>query len=76
MIINRKQLAKAKIEKLKRGYSAYAESKEVAQLIEKELGRLNLPVFIDRTAIGYWFIPKGQGDSHRQSPPDQMESPR
>ncbi|SFS70993.1 hypothetical protein [Marininema halotolerans] len=76
MIINRKELVRAKIEKLKLGYSAYAESKAVAQLIEKELDRLNLPVFIDRTAIGYWFIPKEQGDSYQQCPPDHMESPR
>ncbi|MFC4075783.1 hypothetical protein [Salinithrix halophila] len=76
MIISRRKLAREKVEKLKRGYSAYAESKEVAQLIEKELGAIEMPVFIDRTPIGYWFIPKGRGDDGRQCPPDTIESPR
>ncbi|GAA5346823.1 hypothetical protein CLV97_10953 [Planifilum fimeticola] len=58
MIINRKSLARKKLESLKRGYSAYAETEEVARLIEKELAHLNMPVYIDRTPIGWWFIPE------------------
>ena len=58
MIINRKELAKEKITKLKQGYSAFAESKEVAQIIEKEIEALQLDVDIDRTPFGCWFIPK------------------
>jgi len=58
MIINRKSLAKAKLEKLKNGYSAFAETKEVAEWLEKEIATLNLAVHIDRTPHGCWFIPK------------------
>lgn len=58
MIINRKCLARKKLENLKQGYSAYAETEEVARLIEKELTQLNIPVYIDRTPIGWWFIPE------------------
>ena len=58
MIINRKSLARKKLENLKQGYSAYAETEEVARLIEKELANLNIPVYIDRTPIGWWFIPE------------------
>lgn len=58
MIINRKILAKEKVENLKRGYSAYAETDELARIIEKELAHLDIPVFIDRTPFGWWFIPE------------------
>jgi hypothetical protein len=65
MIINRKRLAREKLEKLKKGYSAYAETEEVAKLIEKELANLNIRVHIDRTPIGCWFIPeKTEQPSH------------
>lgn len=58
MILNRKELAQAKINKLKKGYSAFAETTEVAQLIEKELEKLDMAVHIDRTPKGCWFIPE------------------
>lgn len=58
MIISRKRLAQAKVEKLQKGYSAYAETAEVARLIQKELEQMDLPVHIDRTSQGYWFIPE------------------
>ncbi|AUS08218.1 hypothetical protein C1X05_04815 [Laceyella sacchari] len=58
MIINRKEMARAKLEKLKNGYSAFAETQEVAEFIEKELEKLDLPVHIDRTEHGCWFIPE------------------
>lgn len=58
MIINRKQLAKEKLEQLKKGYSAFADTNEVAELIEKELANLNLHVVIDKTPVGAWFIPE------------------
>lgn len=77
MIISRRQLAKAKVEKLKAGYSAYAETKEVAQLIQKELDAIGLPVYVDQTSIGYWFIPEIQGAlSQPACPPDSLESPQ
>ncbi|PRZ16067.1 MULTISPECIES: hypothetical protein [Laceyella] len=58
MIINRKEMARAKLEKLKNGYSAFAETQEVAEFIEKELEKLDLHVHIDRTEHGCWFIPE------------------
>lgn len=58
MIINRKQIAKEKLEQLKKGYSAFADTTEVAELIEKELASLDLQVVIDKTSVGSWFIPE------------------
>jgi hypothetical protein len=58
MIISRKKLAHAKVEKLQKGYSAYAETAEVARFIQRELQQMDLPVHIDRTPQGYWFIPE------------------
>ncbi|GGE17293.1 hypothetical protein GCM10011571_18710 [Marinithermofilum abyssi] len=76
LIISRKKLARAKLEKLKRGYSAFAETEEVAELIEKELDGLDLQVHIDRTSVGTWFIPKGRDMiTPSQCPPDSMEEP-
>lgn len=58
MIISRKQMAKAKINKIKDGYSAFAETKEVIDYIKKELEKENIPVHIDETEQGCWFIPE------------------
>lgn len=58
MIINRRAIAREKIEMLKDGYSTFADTKEVAQLIEKQIGELNMAVHIDRTSQGCWFIPE------------------
>ncbi|WP_261133244.1 hypothetical protein [Bacillus sp. Marseille-Q3570] len=60
MIINRKEMAKAKVEKLKNGYSAFAETKEVAELIKKQATELNIEFVEDVTEIGSWFIPAKQ----------------
>ena len=49
MIMNRHALAKDKVEKLKLGYSTFAESKEVATLIEQEINALQLNVYIHKT---------------------------
>ncbi|OEG00070.1 hypothetical protein BHF71_06385 [Vulcanibacillus modesticaldus] len=57
MIINRKELARAKVNKIKNGFSAYAETTEVIELIKKELERENISVIIDETPQGCWFIP-------------------
>lgn len=57
MIISRRALARAKLEKLKQGYSVYTEIDEIAQYIEKELDTIDFPVHVDRTDLGCWFIP-------------------
>lgn len=58
MVINRKEMARAKLEQLKSGFSAFAETSEVAEIIEKELENLDIKVHIDRTPMGSWFIPE------------------
>lgn len=57
-VISRRQLAKTKLEQLKNGYCAYAETDKVAKMIEDGLEELPFAVHIDRTPIGYWFIPE------------------
>jgi hypothetical protein len=57
MLISRKALAREKLEQLKNGQTAYAETSEVSQYIEKELASMNLDVVIDRTERGNWFYP-------------------
>lgn len=57
MVINRKEMARAKIEQLKQGFSAFAETSEVATIIEKELRDLDIDIHVDRTSKGSWFIP-------------------
>ncbi|EGK07126.1 hypothetical protein ACFQ49_10140 [Kroppenstedtia eburnea] len=74
MIISRKRMAKAKVEKLKRGFSAYAETKEVADLIEKELAQLDLPVIVEQTQIGYWFIPDVPAEQPLDNPPGPIDT--
>jgi hypothetical protein len=56
-ILNPKKLAQEKVEHIKKGFSAYVESPELADLIKKEIQTLNLDVFEDATDIGFWFIP-------------------
>jgi len=57
MIISRKALARKKVEELKSGYSAFAETSEVVEFMEKELANLDIKIHIDRTPVGAWFIP-------------------
>lgn len=58
MIISRRQIAKAKVKKIKDGFSAFAETQEVIDLIRKDLDKLQIPVHIDKTEQGCWFIPE------------------
>jgi hypothetical protein len=57
MIISRREMAKAKVTEIRNGFSAFAETREVAALIKKELTKLNIPVYEDVTSVGSWFIP-------------------
>ncbi|WP_078545117.1 hypothetical protein [Litchfieldia alkalitelluris] len=56
-IIHRKKLVKEKVDRIKNGYSAYAESVELANMLKKEIQALNLNVYEDATEVGFWFIP-------------------
>jgi prefoldin subunit 5 len=60
MLMSRKEIAKKKIMKIKQGYSAFAETKEVAEFIKKELEKLQIDVHEDITDVGCWFIPKAK----------------
>ncbi|MCL7747786.1 hypothetical protein [Halalkalibacter alkaliphilus] len=57
MVINRKEMAFKKIEKIKNGFSAFAESKEVTELIRNELKKQKIDVHEDVTEVGSWFTP-------------------
>lgn len=58
MVIDRKEIARAKVEKIKNGFSAFAETQEVIFLVKKELEKQGIPVLIDETEKGCWFIPQ------------------
>jgi len=58
MIISRKEIAKAKVRRIKSGFSAFAETKEVIELVKKELTKENIQVIVDETEQGCWFIPE------------------
>jgi hypothetical protein len=57
MIINRREIAKAKLQLLEEGFSAYTDSQEVARLLKRELKKRNMEAIEDQTSIGYWFYP-------------------
>lgn len=56
-ILNNRKLAQEKLETIKRGFSAYEESPEIADLIKREIRVLQLDVYEDATEFGFWFIP-------------------
>ncbi|QOR65824.1 hypothetical protein IM538_18740 [Cytobacillus suaedae] len=57
-IINRRKIVQEKLDLIKAGYSAYAESFEIVTLLKKEIQALNLQVHEDITNVGSWFIPE------------------
>lgn len=57
MLINRRAIAKEKLEQLKNGKTAYAETIEVSDYLEKQISELQMDVVIDRTERGNWFSP-------------------
>lgn len=58
MIIPAKSLVVENMKRLKNGETAFAESTEVIRLLERDIARENLNVFIDKTPAGCWFIPQ------------------
>ncbi|MBN6188001.1 hypothetical protein JQN58_14090 [Aneurinibacillus sp. BA2021] len=65
MVISRREMARAKVEKLKNGFSAFSETQEVTDLIERYIKEENLAVHVDKTSLGCWFIPAA-GDKTQQ----------
>ncbi|MFA9558731.1 hypothetical protein ACERII_15595 [Evansella sp. AB-rgal1] len=60
-VMSRTQLAREKVTAIKAGYSAYAETREVSELIKKELMSLGIEVIEDTNSLGSWFIPAEKG---------------
>jgi hypothetical protein len=58
MVISRREMARAKVEKLKSGFSAFSETSEVTELMERYIKEQNLHVTVDKTLRGAWFIPE------------------
>ncbi|APH04096.1 hypothetical protein [Bacillus weihaiensis] len=56
-VLNSKKLAQEKLDSIKKGFSAYAETPELANLIKKEIQNQQLDVYEDATEFGFWFIP-------------------
>ncbi|WCN37247.1 hypothetical protein [Aneurinibacillus uraniidurans] len=57
MVISPREMARTKVEQLKNGLSAFSETQEVTELIERYIKEEQLNVLIDRTSLGCWFIP-------------------
>ncbi|WP_027964261.1 hypothetical protein [Halalkalibacillus halophilus] len=56
-VVHKQQLANEKVDRLKNGYSAYAETEELIRLVKRRIQHLNLDIFEDHTDLGSWFIP-------------------
>ncbi|WP_188453421.1 hypothetical protein [Virgibacillus oceani] len=57
LIMNQRRIRDEKINQLKVGQTAYAESDELIRLIKRDIEKNNLHVHCDETAAGCWFIP-------------------
>lgn len=60
MIIPNKLLANQKMEQLKKGENAFAESGEVLRILERNIAREKLDVVMDKSPAGCWIIPENQ----------------
>ncbi|GGN48927.1 MULTISPECIES: hypothetical protein [Oceanobacillus] len=58
MVIPTKSLLNQKIEQLKNGENAFAESPELIRLLERDVAKENLNVVFDKTPAGCWIIPQ------------------
>lgn len=61
-IMDQKRMKDEKINQLKHGSTAYAESNELIRLIKRDIQKYELHVHCDETPSGCWFIPL-----HKQS---------
>lgn len=52
-----------KVNLLKNGFSAYAESSELIRLIKRDILKYALNILYDETPSGCWFIPLPQEDN-------------
>lgn len=66
MIIRERTLCNQKMESLKNGQNAFAESENLIHLIEKEVARENLDVLFERTPSGCWITPNNRIENTMQ----------
>lgn len=66
MIILDRTLCNQKMESLKKGQNAFAESEKLIHLIEKEVARENLDVLFERTSSGCWITPNYRNENIMQ----------
>ncbi|PKR79278.1 hypothetical protein CEY16_05930 [Halalkalibacillus sediminis] len=57
LVLQKRELADQKLNRLKNGYSAYAETEELSRMIKRRITSQKLDIHIDNTENGYWFIP-------------------
>lgn len=60
-VMSRSKLAKEKVKAIQAGYSAYAETETISNLIKKELNSLGIEVIEESNTLGSWFIPAQKG---------------
>ena len=58
LVMSRRAIAGEQLERLKKGYTAFAESEEVKKIIKQEAQKLHLTIICDETDNGCWFIPE------------------
>ncbi|WP_017186303.1 hypothetical protein [Alkalibacillus haloalkaliphilus] len=57
-VVCKRRMANEKINNLRNGYSAYAETEELIRLMKRRINSNNLDIYEDQTDIGCWFIPR------------------
>lgn len=55
--VTNKKEAEEKLQRLQHGYCAYVDSKEVANILKKQIKQFNLNIHEEETERGYWFTP-------------------
>lgn len=58
LIMNRKRMVEDKLDRLTKGQTAYAESRELIRLVKREIKNRQISVLMDETDSGCWFIPQ------------------
>ncbi|UFT98020.1 hypothetical protein KO561_12490 [Radiobacillus kanasensis] len=63
-IIQTRRLIDEQMNRLTNGYSAYVETNELTRLMQREITKRNLPVILDQTESGCWFIPEKSAQTY------------
>lgn len=58
LILNRRKIIEEKVNQLKNGYTAFAESQEVIRLLTRAVNKHGIAVYLDHTDSGCWFVPQ------------------